>query len=128
MYVNEYGNSSVENKRSRNTNLISRELSFVSDWLVDNKLLLHLGKTESILFGQKCKLDKIYLRVCNGTKISPSSTVKYLGAELDQSLDGEEMARTVVNKVYARIKVANPNFWIQIYTQIVSIITRSMSL
>ena len=31
---------------------LSRELSCISEWLVDNKLSLHLGKTESILFGQ----------------------------------------------------------------------------
>ena len=42
--------------------------------------------------------------VCNGSKISPSSTVMYLGAELDQSLDGAEMPRKVVYKVYPRIK------------------------
>ena len=56
----------------------------MNEWLVDNKLSLHLGKTESILFGQKRKLKNKSLSVaCNGTKISPSSTVKYLGAELD---------------------------------------------
>ena len=83
----------------------SRELSCISGWLVDNKLSLHLGKTESILFGQNRKIkNKSLSGVCNDTKISSSSTVKYLGAELDQSLDGEEMARKVVNKVYARIK------------------------
>ena len=84
---------------------LSIELSCVNEWLVDNKLSLHLGKTESILFGQKRKIKNKSLRVvCNDTKISSSSRVKYLGAELDQSLDGEEMARKVVNKVYARIK------------------------
>ena len=30
---------------------LSRELSCITEWLVDNKLSLHLGKTESILFG-----------------------------------------------------------------------------
>ena len=94
---------------------LSRELSWISEWLVDNKLSLHLGKTESNLFGQKRKLkNKSLSVVCNGTKISPSSTVKYLGAELNQSLDGEEMTRNVVNMVYARI-IANPNFRIQIH-------------
>ena len=88
---------------------LSTELSSGGEWLIDNKLLTimdTLGKTESILFGQKCKLkvNSSLSFVCKGAKISPSSTVKYLGAELDHSLDGEEMARYVVNKVYARIK------------------------
>ena len=30
--------------------LLKKELETVSDWLIDNKLSLHLGKTESILF------------------------------------------------------------------------------
>ena len=34
---------------------LSKELQSVSEWLVDNKLSLHLGKTESILFGSKIR-------------------------------------------------------------------------
>ena len=37
---------------------LSKELQSVSEWLVDNKLSLHLGKTESILFGSKIRLKK----------------------------------------------------------------------
>jgi len=37
---------------------LSKELQPVSEWLVDNKLSLHLGKTESILFGSKIRLMK----------------------------------------------------------------------
>ena len=31
--------------------VLQNELEIVSEWLVDNKLFLHLGKTETILFG-----------------------------------------------------------------------------
>ena len=87
-------------------NVLSEELRSVSEWLVDNRLSLHLGKTESILFGPKCKINvnpslKI---VCNSSEINHCSVVKYLGAELDQSLDGEVMAGKVLNKVYSRLK------------------------
>ena len=37
--------------------LLSSELETVSDWLICNKLSLHLGKTESVLFGSKHKLN-----------------------------------------------------------------------
>ena len=33
--------------------LLKRELENISEWLITNKLSLHLGKTESILFGYK---------------------------------------------------------------------------
>ena len=38
---------------------LGQELESCSKWLMDNKLSLHLGKTESILFGSKRKLKKI---------------------------------------------------------------------
>ena len=47
----------------KDPNVISEKLGKVlescSSWLVDNKLSLHLGKTESILFGSKRKLSKV---------------------------------------------------------------------
>ena len=36
---------------------LSSELECVSNWLIDNKLSLHLGKTQSILFGMKRRLS-----------------------------------------------------------------------
>ena len=37
---------------------LHNELDSVREWLTANKLSLHLGKTESILFGTKRKLCK----------------------------------------------------------------------
>ena len=36
---------------------LASELKGVRDWLIDNKLSLYLGKTESFLFGTKQKLN-----------------------------------------------------------------------
>ncbi|CAL4124750.1 unnamed protein product [Meganyctiphanes norvegica] len=38
--------------------LLSKELESCRQWLMDNKLSLHLGKTESILFGPNKKIKK----------------------------------------------------------------------
>ena len=86
--------------------LLSLEMEYVSEWLVDNKLSLHLGKTESILFGSKPRLrSKGNLNIsCNGINIQATSSVKYLGATLDQNLSCEEIARSVVTKANARLK------------------------
>ena len=35
--------------------ILGHQLTFLSEWLVDNKLSIHLGKTESILFGSNKK-------------------------------------------------------------------------
>ena len=37
---------------------LSMEFEAVSDWLCENRLSLHLGKTQSILFGSKKRLTK----------------------------------------------------------------------
>jgi len=42
---------------------LSKEHQSVSEWLVDNKLSLYLGKTESILFGSKIRLKKAVLLI-----------------------------------------------------------------
>ena len=67
---------------------LSNDLHSVCQWLVDNKLSLHLGKTESILFGTKHKLhSKSNLQIsCNDTSISTTSSVKYHGVTIDQFL------------------------------------------
>ena len=38
---------------------LSNELNSCRHWLIDNKLSLHLGKTEAILFGSKKRLKKV---------------------------------------------------------------------
>ena len=38
---------------------LGKEMESCSDWLIDNKLSLHLGKTECIIFGPKRKLKTV---------------------------------------------------------------------
>ena len=58
-----------------------KELKSCSNWLIDNKLSLHLGKTECILFGSKMKLckNKVVNINCDGNIIQSTSSIKYLG-------------------------------------------------
>jgi hypothetical protein len=86
--------------------LLSEDLHSVSEWLIDNKLSLHLGKTESIVFCSKPKQkSNPTLNVsCKGTNIQSTSSVKYLGVTLDQTLSCEEIAMNVIKKANSRIK------------------------
>ena len=55
----------------------------MNEWLIDNKLSLHLRKTESVLpFGWKRKLAKqSKLSItCGNSQITPKSDIKYLTA------------------------------------------------
>ena len=86
--------------------LLSSELKKISIWLADNKLSLHLGKTESILFASKIKLKQnpgLKILVGN-TVIQTKKEITYLGCILDENLSGESMALRVISKANQRIK------------------------
>ena len=74
--------------------------------MIDNKLSLHLGKTESIAFGSKRRLQRNnYIEVtCDGQIIASESCLKYLGVELDQSLSNSQTADKIVSRSNAKIK------------------------
>ena len=85
---------------------LSMELKAVNEWLIDNKLSLHLGKTESILFGTKRKLvrhSELIIK-CGDNLITPKSEIKYLGLDIDQSLSGEITGKKVIKKANSRLK------------------------
>ena len=73
---------------------------------MDNRLSLHLGKTECVLFGSKRKLKKssIFLVQCASHSIPAQESVKYLGIEIDQHVSGEKIAKCVLRKANARLK------------------------
>ena len=85
---------------------LSKELDSCRQWMIDNKLSLHLGKTEAILFGSKRKLNSVqdFSVKCNGKTINNSSSVKYLGVNLDNTLSGESIASNIIKKASGRLK------------------------
>ena len=85
---------------------LSNELDSCRQWMIDNKLTLHLGKTEAILFGTKRKLNSVqdFSVKYNGKTINNSSSVKYLGVNLDNTLSGESIASNVIKKASGRLK------------------------
>ena len=84
---------------------LSTELSHCRDWLIENKLSLHMGKTECVLFGTSHRLSKVadFQISCSGTVINRVSTVKYLGVTLDQNLKFGEYLEGVIKQCAGRI-------------------------
>ena len=95
-------------------NALQTDLQIVSEWLIDNKLSLHLGKTESILFGSKSRLRSgSNLNIeCEGSKIEPKDKIKYLGAVFDRTLSGESMVNSILQRANSRLKFL---YWKQIF-------------
>ena len=86
-------------------------LETISDWLVDNKLSLNLGKTESILFGSKRKLSNCEsLKVsCNGVNIEAKTSVRCIGASIDNCMIGDSMPLSIIQKASCRLKFLYKN-------------------
>ncbi len=67
---------------------LSQELELCNEWLIDNRLSLHLGKTEAILCGTKRKMRNIedFEVKYKGNTIEYVSEVKHLGIKIDITL------------------------------------------
>ena len=91
---------------SHSAQILSNNLKSCSLWLTDNKLSLHLGKTESILFGSKKKLREVHeFEVkCDDKIIKNVQSVKYLGLILDENLSGESLVNNILKKSSGRLK------------------------
>lgn len=105
-----YADDSTLLVRGKHPNLIAQALSenlaLCRGWLIDNKLSLHLGKTEAILFGTKRKLKNIndFQVKCEDTIIKNVKSVKYLGLTLDADLSGESIVSNILKKAGGRLK------------------------
>ncbi len=82
------------------------QLQVMSKWFLDNRLSLHAGKTETILFASKMKLrkdDTLSIKI-NDMVIEVKKVVNYLGCLIDNKLTGDFMARKVFSKVCGKIR------------------------
>ena len=88
------------------SSLLGTNLQSCNNWLIDNRLSMHLGKTECILFGPKSKLKKVenFSVESHDSKIQSVESVKYLGLDLDQSLSGTTIVNNIVKKTSSRLK------------------------
>ena len=79
---------------------LGHEMTFLSEWLVDNKLSIYLGEIESILFGSNkkiCKQSTIKM-ICGDNEVAAKDNVKYLGVSLDRSLGGKYIAESIYKR------------------------------
>jgi len=85
---------------------LNAELTELNKWLVDNKLSIHPGKTEVIIFGSQRRLKNAnQLKIlCNGQSIKCKESVSYLGASLDNNCSGVGFAQSVIEKCNSRLK------------------------
>ena len=88
-------------------NTLGKELEMVSQWLIDTKLSIYLGITESIFFLTKRKESKTNaLKImCNGIERVSKSSITYLGLTLEQSLTCGIIAAQILAKCASKLRV-----------------------
>ncbi len=85
---------------------LSNELESCNEWLVDNRLSLHLGKTEVMLCRKKRKTRNTenFEVKYKDTAMKPVLEVKNLGIKIDKTLSGEGILDILEKKCTGRIK------------------------
>ena len=84
---------------------LSRELSNCQKWLIDNRLSLHVGKTECIIFGTKKRLGNVsdFTVSCDGMTVQQVTSVKYLGIRLNQCFNFADHVTGLLNTCARRL-------------------------
>ena len=84
---------------------LSLELTTCKKWLVDNRLSLHVGKTECLLFGSGARLKGVgeFRVTCEGSPVKRVFNVKYLGVTLDERLNGSTHVGNILKTCSARL-------------------------
>ena len=87
-------------------NTLSIELNAIRGWLEENKLSIHLGKTESILIASKIRLARTdsLKRSCGSVAIESKSKITYLGLTFDNDMSFSSMGNAVIKKANAKLK------------------------
>ena len=93
---------------------LSCELFCCKQWLVDNKLSLHIGKTECMLFGSSRKLKRVgdFRVMCEGTAITKVDCVKYLGVYLDSNMSGSTQVKSILKTCAGRLAFLHRNAYL----------------
>ncbi len=79
---------------------LSENLETCNDWLIDNRLSLHIGKSEAMICGTKYRIKKNegFAVKCKDTTINSITEVKYLGIKIDETLSGNGILETIAKK------------------------------
>ena len=83
------------------------ELTSVHQWLVQNELSLHPGKSEAIRFAskRKCKQAPYFCVKFNETDIVGVNKIKYIGSIIGNDLSGKECVNMIIKKANERLKL-----------------------
>jgi ribonuclease P/MRP protein subunit RPP40 len=85
---------------------LSVEVTSCDKWLIDNKLSMHPGKCECIIFCSKRRRKNVqnFSVTWNGNVLTSTPTVRYLGSTVDQCLSGQDNVSNIIQKSNGKLK------------------------
>ena len=111
--------------------ILDRELQWVANWVSDNKLVLNIAKTKSILIGSKHQLEakpKLNLFIDN-IHIEQVNEVKLLGITIDSALSWSKHIDNIVRRMgrgVAMVRRVSRYMTVEIRRQVLSAIVLSL--
>ena len=88
---------------------VSKELRYVNEWFLANKLSLNAGKTKYLFFHKPSARDSIPLRLptitFNNIELKRESSVKFLGVLIDEKITWNKHIELVENKISNNIGI-----------------------
>ena len=88
---------------------VNKELRYVNEWFLANKLSLNAGKTKYLFFHKPNACDSIPLRLpivnFNNIEIKRESSVKFQGVTIDENITWNKHMELVENKVSKNIGI-----------------------
>ena len=82
---------------------LNKKFLSLCEWFIENKLSIHFGdnKTKTIFFSRMKSPPK--LNIYGDYSLKQHNTVEYLGCYLDSYLNGESMARRILQKINTKL-------------------------
>ena len=90
-------------------NALTKELNTINNWMQNNSLFIHQGKTECVLFGTGPRLATVrnFSVSVGGHSIKRVSEFKYLGVLLDENLSWTAHVNYLTSKAGKRLGMLN---------------------
>ena len=85
--------------------ILSLDLNNVATWMTQNELFLNTKKTEYVIYGtrQNKNIQDEVIISYDGTPLTRSTTFKYLGIYIDQSLGFNDHIKYIIKKTSKRL-------------------------
>ena len=100
-----YSNANIKTLYST----VNRELVFINEWFMANKLSLNVKKTKYVLFCKKSKIEDLPVLLpalsINETNIKREYEINFLGVILDETLNWKKHITIIENKISKNIGI-----------------------